>query len=167
MEISSKSIEMVEVNIVDEENVTLNDNRSSNSPNNQSFNNDDTNLSKTTNKEKFTKSAKIPLEDEFGSIIFSIIVPCILVGGPFNFCFSKTYHNVHKLMNTKCLKVCLELFFICYVYYSNIKINQTFGTSIVDLYILFIHIGPYYPRLLDCKIVHLNVYIETSYRRCN
>ncbi|KAJ6221535.1 hypothetical protein RDWZM_000080 [Blomia tropicalis] len=96
---------MVEVNIVDEENVTLNDNRSSNSPNiNQSFNND-TILSKTTSKEKFTKSAKIPLEDEFGSIIFSIIVPCILVGGPFNFCFSKTYHNVHKLMNTKCLKI--------------------------------------------------------------
>ena len=48
------------------------------------------------------------LESEFYRIIFAILIPYILIGCPFNYCFAKTSQHVHKfskLATSWCMKV--------------------------------------------------------------
>lgn len=50
-------------------------------------------------------SKEVPLEEDFYEIIFSILLPFILIGSPFNFCISidKTRHM--KFMTSRLMKV--------------------------------------------------------------
>lgn len=109
------SLEMDRVK-AEEENAPLNgDNNSVNGAKNKSEANgdaatieiDETNAIGAASEQVSNDPSNVPLEEEFYGIIFSILIPFILIGSPFNFCASldKTYKSGHKFMTSRLMKV--------------------------------------------------------------
>lgn len=48
---------------------------------------------------------EVPLEEDFYEIIFSILLPFILIGSPFNFCISIDKNRHMKFMTSRLMKV--------------------------------------------------------------
>lgn len=75
---------------------------------------DETNATGAASEPVSTDPSNVPLEEEFYGMIFSILIPFILIGSPFNFCASldKTYKSGHKFVTSRLMKIyafCISL----------------------------------------------------------